>query len=207
LGPDAQGVNNFITFDTFDSLTVQNSFNVLGVSTFGGITAFNGPTQFLAGVEFTGTPIFSKDTAGNAVISEGQRMIKVEFENEYLQAPIVNVSPVWDIDQSSLDTLDELGVFVAPKQEYIIANVTTKGFTIVLEEPAVTDLKFSWAALAVKDPRIITNVVSPTPTVTPTPSVTPTTESPQSDGSVSGNPLSVTPVPTATPVPTLTPSP
>ena len=104
-------------------------------------------------------------------------------DKEYLQPPIVTASPVWDTDPNILGAAIDQPVSLLPKQDYIIAASTATGFTILLEQPAVIDLKFTWTAISVKDPRTVS-----APTPTPSPTITPTPE------------------PTAIPTPTPTPN-
>ncbi len=160
-----------IELSTVESLEVSNGLKVLGTSEFNGLTFFGGV------VEFTATPIFNNDMAGFAKIKKGDREVKVEFEKEYLGKPVVNVTPNWEVDQSTLDVMKELGTFILPKQDFIIANATTKGFTIILETPAVVDLDFSWMAIAVKDAKLFTSLnESSTPASTTEPITNPSPE-------------------------------
>jgi hypothetical protein len=115
-----------------------------------GITTLN--DLFLLGkLEFDFVPLFNKDTAGFAEIKKGDSEVNVQFEKEYTVNPVINVSPIWDTDKETLDVMKQLGNYILPKQEYIIVNSNSKGFSIVLEKPAVVDLKFSWIAIAAKD--------------------------------------------------------
>ncbi len=154
-----------------------------------------GQSMFLGDVEFTFTPLFNSDTAGFAVINQGDTEVNINFGKEYLVSPVVNASPIWNADQSTLDVMKQLGTYILPKQDYIIVNANTKGFSIVLDKPAATDLKFSWMALAVKDVKTVlsanTSIFSPTPFSVATNLPIPTT----------------TASPSATPVVTLTPTP
>ena len=146
-------------------LFANNGLTVSGTAEFMGDTIFN------SGVTFAVTPTFNKDTAGFAVINRGEQEIEIEFENEYAGTPVVTANAIWDVDQATLDVMKQLGTYVLPKQEFIVARTTTKGFMIILETPAVTDLKFSWTAIAVKDAKTTVglNLISPTPFLTLTP--------------------------------------
>ena len=142
-----------------------------------GALTVTGETNFL------GTVFFNTDTAGFAAIPAGARYVTVNYDKEYLQPPIVTASPVWDTDPNILGAAIDQPVSLLPKQDYIIAASTATGFTILLEQPAVIDLKFTWTAISVKDPRTVS-----APTPTPSPTITPTPE------------------PTAIPTPTPTPN-
>ena len=97
-----------------------------------------------------------------------------------MSTPVVTTTSVWDADAETLDVMKQLGTYVLPKQDFVITNITTAGFTILLEQPAVTDLKFNWTAFEVKDTKTFEStggVVVPsltlTPTTTPSPILSP----------------------------------
>ena len=171
-----------------DSLIASKGITVSGLAKFMDGVTFNGAVSYLGDVFFERTPTFNNDTAGFAVIKEGSSEVRVDFAEEYIDIPVVSATPIWDADKPTVDTVKQLGAYVLPKQEYIVASIDRKGFTIVLGEPAVTDLKFSWFALAVKGARTI-NGATPEPTVIPTPIPT------------------ETPMPSVIPTPLIEPSP
>jgi hypothetical protein len=155
-----------------------------GAATFEAQTEFQGPAIFRTIAEYFDTVIFHKDvnvlgratfnsdTAGFAVIPTGARQVDITFDSEYAAPPVVTTTPLWDTDQSTLGVMKELGMYILPEQNYIIADVTTKGFTIILEEAAVTDLKFSWAATSISGAKTFVGTV-PTPTPTASPEASP----------------------------------
>ncbi|KKR26232.1 MAG: hypothetical protein UT58_C0018G0014 [Microgenomates group bacterium GW2011_GWC1_39_7b] len=102
-------------------------------------------------IKFASHVTFGKDSGGVAKIASGSAEISIAFEKEYTSAPIVTASQLWDIDQSTLDVMGQLGTFILPKQKYIVAGVTTKGFTILLESSASAELKFGWTAAGIKN--------------------------------------------------------
>jgi Chaperone of endosialidase len=67
--------------------------------------------------------------AGTAKISAGKIGVRVIFAKTYTAAPIVYLTPVGN------------------KTIYHIENVTTSGFTIMLDEAATTELTFNWLGL------------------------------------------------------------
>ena len=168
---------------TLDSAEVKLALNVLGTLTarggivvggdaeFNGDTVFNklatffGLTTFKDGVLFEKTPTFSKDTAGFAVIKEGQRTVTVAFEDTYAKQPIVSVTPtnersaLLDDDDISSEVKADIKAVEADFREayfnddvkYLITNKSQKGFTIVLNKPATRELTFSWVALSVSN--------------------------------------------------------
>ncbi|CAN5306326.1 hypothetical protein BH10PAT1_BH10PAT1_2890 [soil metagenome] len=155
-------LNQILNFSN-NALTIASSMKVLGSTEFDADTLFGGTTTFNV------TPIFNNDTAGFAVIKQDADAVEISFDQEYASIPVVSASPVWNVDKQTLDGFKQLGFYVLPKQDFIVANVTTKGFTILLDTKAVTDLNFSWVALAVKDAKTIIGTPAPTPTPTPSP--------------------------------------
>lgn len=108
-----------------------------------GLATFFGDTLFKGNVVFVGHAAFSKDMVGTAVIKKDSTSIEVKFAKEYDQVPGVNVT-------ISLEATPELEQQVfANDLKYLVTNKTTKGFTILLNKPATTDIAFSWMALGV----------------------------------------------------------
>ncbi|MCJ7740680.1 helix-turn-helix domain-containing protein [Candidatus Microgenomates bacterium] len=176
-------------------MKVLGAFEAVGPATFRNETVFEKLTSFLGEV-FLAKPVFNKDTAGFALIKKGERMVKVQFESEYKETPVVTIDRIWEVENATLSVIDELDGFFLPKSEYTIAGLTTKGFTIVLEEPAVTDFKFSWITLAVRNAKTYENQKPAGQSTTDTP--TPSTPAP--------SPSMVINTPTATPLPTNSPT-
>ncbi|QQS22955.1 hypothetical protein IPM19_00055 [bacterium] len=127
------------------------------IGSVGGLLSFTGD------VEFFGTPYFTSDTAGFAVVKAGVQVVEVKFTREYLAQPIVNASFSFEQD-ADLSGLDEATIaamqaaqvasaqaFLAEGVTYAVTNKSKYGFTIVLNKPATTDVKFSWTALAVRN--------------------------------------------------------
>ncbi len=174
-------VNNLKVL-TLDSAEVKTALTVLGDSTtegltvndeatFNGDTVFNklatffGITTFKDEVNFEKAPVFSQDTAGFAVIKEGQSKVEVNFVNGYETQPIVSVTPtnersvlLDDEEASSEEKADAQAVeedftenFFESDVKYLITNKHKGGFTIILNKPAERELIFSWTALVVQD--------------------------------------------------------
>lgn len=184
-----------------ESIT-SGALTVGGKAQFDGDVLFNGSIVFGAS-EFTMPPLFNSDTAGFAMIKSGDRRVEVSFDNSYAVEPVVNAT----ISFESGDNIDDgvANTFFDTNTQWIIVDKSQDGFTILLNKPAERDIRFSWIALAVKNPKLfeslfeglIINVPDPTPTPTPTPDPTPTP-----------NPEVITdPTPEPDPVPTPTPTP
>ena len=73
--------------------------------------------------------------------------MEIIFEKEFKQAPIVNVSGIWNLDSATSSVADQIDGFFVSSEKFAIANLTTKGFYIILDNKAVSDLKFSWIAI------------------------------------------------------------
>ncbi|MBM3208778.1 hypothetical protein FJZ40_00590 [Candidatus Shapirobacteria bacterium] len=180
---------------------------------FKGNVSFASQATFLEKVLFSQAPTFNEDTAGFAIVPKGQRQVKVSFKQAYAETPVVTANLLWDTDEGTLSLMNELQGYFVPAASFAIAGLSSQGFTLVLDEPAVTDLKFSWIALAVQNAQTtIGETAAPTATPTATPTIelssTPTaTLSPAPTAELSS--ATPTPEPTATPTsePTVTPAP
>jgi len=152
--------NGFIqgALNVLDNITTNN----LLVSQF---AYFINDVVFKGNVRFNGTPTFNSDTAGFAVIKQGQDTVQITFDNEYANTPVVTASIA----------LDKVGDAVVQKQledailngniSYVITQRTTKGFIIRLSKPAAEDLNFSWVALSVQNAKTsgLNLIVTPEP--------------------------------------------
>jgi hypothetical protein len=213
------------------NLTTNGSLIVYGPGQFKAETVFEKLAQFINNVifkgevSFEGRPTFNKDTAGFAVIRKGERKVDVVYDKQYANNPIVTANILWDIDKDTASITNDLIGFYIPKWDYVIAASNTKGFSIILEEPAVTDLKFNWVAVAVKDAKtdysattsgsLSPSIVPISPvSITPTPPLsTPTTKpidsSPQPTVQITINVSPTTifsPTPTIAPIDSITPT-
>jgi hypothetical protein len=166
---------------------------------------------FKADVTFLGRATFNSDTAGFAIIPKDQRKVDVTFDKEYSETPIVTATLLWDISQGTASVADKIDGFFVPAWEYAITNLSNKGFTIILGDKAVTDIKFSWMATAVKDAKTFKPLgAEPTqaPSTSPSPTPTPVSSSPTPSPSAAPIPSeSPTLTPTSSPSPTSTPTP
>jgi len=124
------------------ALYANGSLTVLGPAQFRGEVSFEQLVNFLGDVSFgrstvfQGRTTFNNDTAGFAVIHQGQQEIKVKFDETYSSLPVVTVN----IKNGKFAT-------------YSYKDLTKDGFTIILKDIANEDVEFSWTALSVKDAR------------------------------------------------------
>ncbi|MFB6225873.1 MAG: immunoglobulin-like domain-containing protein, partial [Candidatus Paceibacteria bacterium] len=84
-------------------------------------------------IKVEGHTTFGEDTVGEAVVKRGYKKVNVDFENKYGQQPIVTANQMG----SPIDGLN-----------YSVKDVSTAGFTIVLNDRYEKDIKFSWHAFA-----------------------------------------------------------
>jgi len=128
------------------------------------ISALDKEIAFKDDVVFFGRPYFTTDTAGFAVVKAGGRKVDVVFEKEYIEQPVVNATISLEEDN---DANDEL--IFANGINYIITKKSVNGFSIVVNKSAPKDIKFSWIALAVKNPKIFTSASIQTESTSPEP--------------------------------------
>ena len=166
-----------------------------GESTFSGLTYFNANVDFAKSVkfddvaEFSVPPLFNSDTAGFAVIKAGGDKVEVVFDRAYISSPVVSATISFEDTTDSIMTDQEASTFFAEGIQLAVTNKTQNKFTIRINKPAPQDIRFSWIALAVKNPKIFESVISglvieptstptslaqQTPSPTPSPSPTPT---------------------------------
>jgi hypothetical protein len=187
------------------------TLNVTGDASFAGLTITSGSADlpgniiFDSVVEFNMAPVFNKDTAGFAMIKEGDKSVRITFEKPYAMTPAVTASISFEgtdnIDESNASTLLSANV------TSIIVSKDTTGFTILLNKRAPQNIRFSWIALGVKDAKTFESLgdglqfISPEPSVEPAPAPvvtsdpapTPTTAP---DSSTDTTPTTTDPAPT-----------
>lgn len=175
-------------FDELVSVTTE-AFKATGESSFEGKSQFKGLSFFTASttfdsdvlfgnvVEFILPPLFNTDTAGFALIKEGDKKIRIDFDNEYVATPVVTAQVTFE----ATDTIDEITVEDLFEQDirFVVLAKDQTGFTIVLNKPAPQNIRFSWIALGVRDPKLFESIfegmqidvlpVDPSPSVVPPP--------------------------------------
>lgn len=145
-------------------LVISGKARFQGESLFRKLVEFFGEVIFKGDVLFEKTPTFNSDTAGFAVITEGDQSVTVVFDEEYAHQPIVtatltnDISPLSDevSDKSVLADIEAVekdftDTYFDKDVRYIVTKKGAKSFTIVLNKKAPRDLQFSWIALAVKN--------------------------------------------------------
>jgi hypothetical protein len=167
ISPNLTG--KMLRIDSITSATAEGGLAVASTTMFNGglsvdsISSLTGLTAFQDDVEFFGTPYFTTDTAGFAMVQTGAQTVDVTFGREYLAQPIVSASISFEQD-ADLEGADEetrqalqaaavvqAQAFLSDGVSYAVTNKSKYGFTIVLNKPAPSDVKFSWIALAVRN--------------------------------------------------------
>jgi hypothetical protein len=175
-------------------LSVAGALRIGGDAQFDGNTVFSklasflGDTLFKGKVVFDKSPTFGNNTAGFAIIAEGQKSVDIVFDEEYAKQPIVSVTITNDqnplLDGADKDLKNDIAAvendfntaYFNSDIKYIVTKKSEKGFTIVLNKSAPRELQFSWVAIAVKNAKITHSqedtpvevpVTDPIPMITP----------------------------------------
>jgi hypothetical protein len=124
---------------------------------------------FRNSVTFEKTVAFNKDMAGYAKIKKGSRFVDITFEKEFPAEPVVaanvTMSNMTDAElresiaagickiEDTLKTCEEKIIqdLFDENVKYTITAKSKQGFMILLERPLITDITFSWTAIAIKD--------------------------------------------------------
>ena len=139
-----------------DSANTPTVFN-LAVKFFEGVVfkkdvEFASRPMFDKGLDISGQPTFNKDTAGYAIIGKGNQSVEVDFDSEYDSPPVVTATlSLQQYKDPDVRAVAE-DLLLVSDVKYIIANVSTKSFEIMMDHKADSDIPFSWHALAVDDP-------------------------------------------------------
>jgi len=104
------------------------------------------------GIEIAGEIVIGKDSAGYAIIKENSNRVKVIFEKEYTETPLVSVtlSAGQQEDQEMQEAVEEL--ILLSDIRFIVTNVTKSGFEIKINQPASADIPFMWMVVSGKNP-------------------------------------------------------
>ena len=139
-----------------DSITINSPVNITNGLTVNKIGSNKDIIELLSDVQFFGRPYFTTDTAGFAVVKGGSKNVRVIFDREYIEQPIINASI--SLNDSDTNDADVDSIFNSDIR-FIITNKNTKGFTIILNKNAPKDIQFSWIALAVKNAKTASSTI------------------------------------------------
>jgi len=146
-------------------LTVNGDSQFNGNATFAKMAQFIGDTTFAGNIDAQGRVTFNSDTGGLAIIKQGDKQVNVSFTKPYTDNPIV--SATLSAEQvlpngTSVDINAEAQALFDAGYSYLISNVSTKGFTILLNKTAAQDIEFSWTSISVKNAGTTTSGVGST---------------------------------------------
>ncbi|MDD5489919.1 MAG: hypothetical protein PHP25_04555 [Candidatus Moranbacteria bacterium] len=117
-------------------------------------TEFSKKAKFDDGFQVAGQPVFNQDTAGYAIIKKGNQSVEVQFGKKYKDTPVVTASlSVQQYDDPEVRKAAE-DLLLITDLKYVVTNVTPEGFEIMMDSEALSDIPFSWHALAVQDPNV-----------------------------------------------------
>lgn len=122
------------------SLTVDGDATFAGLSVFQKLATYLAKVVFRQDVEIDGHLTVGADTAGYAKLRSGENSVHVSFAKPYDTTPIVSVAPTG-------------GQFVSAT----VTNITSQGFDVQLQAPAVADTTLSWTAVGVINPQTSSN--------------------------------------------------
>lgn len=117
------------------AVIVEGPAEFRGTAFFDQIVTFGDSLLVEGDALFRGTATFNNNSAGFAIIEAGASSVHVSFTEPFDQLPIVTVSLGG-------------GKFAT----YSYNNVTTTGFDIVLQTPAIERLEFTWTSSSVEAP-------------------------------------------------------
>ena len=166
------------TIEAKGGLIVDGESQFNGKSTFNNLAIFMRDVTLQGNLNAQGRVTFNNDAGGSAVIKKNGTRVDVAYAKEYDLAPIVAASLTADQTILPNGTKEDLKVkeqrLLTAGYSYLVSNVTTKGFTIVLNKKATEDLQFNWSAIAIKDPNQTLGLTDSVDT-TATPPAAPTT--------------------------------
>jgi hypothetical protein len=82
-------------------------------------------------------------------VTAGSYLINVQKDK------VIDVAIIKRNENSDSEDFSQEEQFFSAGVDYIVTRKSVNGFTILLNKPAPQDIKFSWIALAVKDPRTV----------------------------------------------------
>ena len=102
--------------DVITPSITTNTLRAEGEVTFNGLTYFNGNAEFAKSVifsdevEFIVPPLFNNDTAGFAVIKEGAKSVRIDFDNPYITTPVVSSTITFEKNEEENNQLKEFNL-------------------------------------------------------------------------------------------------
>lgn len=141
---NTDSLNVALNLNVDGSINIGSGLTVAGLATFDGEAVFNRFARFAdqaifsKEVKFEDRVSFGGDNGGFAVIDTGESELRVGFSRPFNANPVVNLSI-------------KNGQFV----DFAYKDLNGEGFTIVLKEPAASNIEFSWTAFEVRDVKTV----------------------------------------------------
>ena len=99
-------------------------------------------------VTFSGRVTFADpDMAGQTTIASGSAQVNVRFTTLYSQPPIITYNLVLPSETDR--------TFISEGQAIVLANVTTEGFSLLLDSLASRDFTYNWVAISAPESGVI----------------------------------------------------
>jgi hypothetical protein len=113
--------------------------------------------KFDKGLDISGTPTFNEDTAGFAIIKKGNQSVAIDFDQKYDSPPVITATLSLQQYKDPEVRAAAEDLLLVSDVRYIVTNVSKKGFEIMMDGQAFSDIPFSWHALAVNNPKTFKN--------------------------------------------------
>jgi hypothetical protein len=97
---------------------------------------------------------FNNNYGGYAVINKNDNSVFVKFEKPFDAVPIINANLLINESDGTISSQQKI---LDGNNKYYIKNPTEKGFVIFLSAPAAEDMRFSWFAISVENPKVSTD--------------------------------------------------
>ncbi len=173
-------------------LALQGKLTVKGESLFEKLVTFVSNVIFKGRVTFEKVPVFSQDTAGQAIVKQGADQVRVNFGEKYEAAPQITANLISTSNESEATIFNQ-------DLKFVIKEVNAEGFTLKLNKTVEHDVAFSWMALYVASPQTSVGAAqtptsptsapvtspSPSPITSPSPAVSGVTDDTHSSDSSS----------------------
>jgi hypothetical protein len=120
---------------------------------FNGKTLFQLLAQFNGPVKFNGAVSYNNDAGGTAVVKKDAQHVEITFSKEYATTPMITSNYLFNDTDPLLAQAFQKRLLDAG-YTYIVTQVNTKGFEILLNRPATEDISFNWLATLINNPQI-----------------------------------------------------
>lgn len=131
-------------------LESQGGLLVSGDSEFKGQVLFRLLSTFEGPTDFKQPQLLSSDSGGIVTIKKDELEVEVKFKQDYPLKPLITASYYFE-GKDGKDDLAAQQAYNKAGYRFVVTKISQTGFTIVLNQPATADMRFSWLAVAVKE--------------------------------------------------------